>query len=229
MQFEAQLPGTYKGTAHHSRELGRVAPSSSLLDHFLQTALPCKSSVEDYPAVFSSFAETFFQHLQNRLCENTPNPKSSRHSLPPVTMVDQRSPRSQTSSRPCQREKRVMSAQRQTPNSITLGFVTNVSVRCSSKNRVFTFPNPAGEPNLSPISFEDLSWSAPTNEADVKNGIDQRIRFEFVLDSYRRFEKNKGWEAWQFGNPPSLSEISLLRQNGEWKVASAPTSAYSLR
>lgn len=69
----------------------------------------------------------------------------------------------------------------------------------------------------------------PVNDADAKNGIDRRIRFEFVLDSYRRFNKGKGWEAWQFQNPPSLSEISLLRQNGEWKVASAPTSSYSLR
>ena len=69
----------------------------------------------------------------------------------------------------------------------------------------------------------------PVNEADGRNGIDRRIQYEFVLDSYRRYIKGKGWETWQFNRPPSLTEIILLRQDGEWKIASAPTAAYSLK
>lgn len=101
------------------------------------------------------------------------------------------------------------------------------------KKSGFHFTQSRWGAELVPYQFRGLELvgpkSVPVNDSDVKNGIDRRLRFEFVLDSYRRYDRQKGWQSWQFGNPPSLSEISLLRQNGEWKVASAPTSAYSIR
>lgn len=67
------------------------------------------------------------------------------------------------------------------------------------------------------------------NAADYKAGIDRRITYEFEAKSFRTHTDLEGWGKWQKGKPPHLEGITLVRQNGMWKVAVSPSSAYALR
>lgn len=84
-----------------------------------------------------------------------------------------------------------------------------------------------------PYQFRGLEMIGPKsmqrNQADQANGIDKRVRYEFTVEAYRRYVEGEGWESWQFGTPPGLTGITLLRKDGEWQISSAPTESYSIR
>ncbi|MEM7700208.1 MAG: hypothetical protein AAF236_17580 [Verrucomicrobiota bacterium] len=82
-----------------------------------------------------------------------------------------------------------------------------------------------------PYQFEGLELIGPRsvslNDADRRNGIDKRVDYAIHVDAYRQFSTDEGWGDWRFNQPPNLANISLMRQDGEWKVASSPKKSYS--
>ncbi len=89
--------------------------------------------------------------------------------------------------------------------------------------------------DASPVPYEmkELQTTGPTRlvvtEEDKANGIDQRISYGFSVESYRRYDKTRGWQAWQKGKPVLLTGIIMHRQEGIWVVASSPRENFSLR
>lgn len=89
--------------------------------------------------------------------------------------------------------------------------------------------------DASPVPYEmkELQTTGPTRlvvtEEDKANGIDQRISYGFSVESYRRYDKTRGWQAWQKGKPVLLTGIIMHRQEGVWVVASSPRENFSLR
>ncbi len=67
------------------------------------------------------------------------------------------------------------------------------------------------------------------NGADTAEGIDQRISYELKTTAFRLYEESKGWGEWIKGTPPHLTSVTLVRQNGGWKVSASPARAYSLK
>jgi hypothetical protein len=70
---------------------------------------------------------------------------------------------------------------------------------------------------------------SPVNGGDQSSGIDRRLTYEFRARNHRRFYDQTGWGRWTPGVPPHLDTITLVRENGIWKVASSPLWAYSLK
>lgn len=67
------------------------------------------------------------------------------------------------------------------------------------------------------------------NSTDYKVGIDRRVTYEFEAKSFRTYTDLEGWGKWQKGKPPHLDGVTLVRQNGMWKVSVSPSSAYALK
>jgi hypothetical protein len=84
-----------------------------------------------------------------------------------------------------------------------------------------------------PYQFRGLQLVGPKkmtlNGADGMNGIDQRLIFNFYIDSYRRYDPEKGWGTWVFEEAPNLEPVILARKDGEWKLAASPRESYSVR
>lgn len=78
------------------------------------------------------------------------------------------------------------------------------------------------------LTTVELPGGAP-NSADYKAGIDRRVTYEFEAKSFRTYTDLEGWGKWQKGKPPHLEGVTLVRQNGMWKVSVSPSSAYALR
>ena len=70
---------------------------------------------------------------------------------------------------------------------------------------------------------------APLTAGDEAAGIDRRLTYEFRAKTHRRFHEQTGWGRWVPGLPPHLDNLTLVRENGVWKVASSPSWAYSLK
>ncbi len=68
----------------------------------------------------------------------------------------------------------------------------------------------------------------PLSEADSGNGIDERVYYQIHVESYRSFEEGTGWSEWKFDQPPKLDGLTLIRQNGHWKVSTGANRAYSI-
>jgi len=87
-------------------------------------------------------------------------------------------------------------------------------------------------PAPAPHQFRGLKLvdpaSEPLLESDPADGIDKRLRYRFALEAYRVYDEDHGWGSWLREDPPGLSDVVLVRQDGEWKVASAPVHSYSL-
>lgn len=71
--------------------------------------------------------------------------------------------------------------------------------------------------------------SATLSEEDVANGIEKRTDYLFLIHSFRTFSKSAGWSAWTPGNPPKLTGMTMVRQNGEWKVEDSDELMYSVK
>lgn len=69
---------------------------------------------------------------------------------------------------------------------------------------------------------------ADITEADAKNGIDRRADYLFLIHSFRTYSKGTGWSSWTPGNPPKLTGMSMVRQNGEWKIENTEDFLYSV-
>ena len=67
------------------------------------------------------------------------------------------------------------------------------------------------------------------NESDASVGIDRRLTYEFSAANWRKFHPQAGWGRWTKGVPPHLESLTLVRQNGLWKVSVSPLWAYSLK
>ena len=67
------------------------------------------------------------------------------------------------------------------------------------------------------------------NGADEAEGIDSRITYELKTTTFRLYDESKGWGEWIKGTPPHLTSVTLVRQNGIWKVSISPARAYSLK
>ena len=82
-----------------------------------------------------------------------------------------------------------------------------------------------------PYQFRGLELQGPdsanVDESDKSQGIDKRVTFTFELASYRTFEDDQ-WSEWNFSSPPRLDKLTMVRQDGLWKVTSGANSAYSI-
>jgi len=78
------------------------------------------------------------------------------------------------------------------------------------------------------LTTEELPGGS-LNGGDHKSGIDRRVTYEFEAKAFRLYNDVEGWGKWQKGKPPQLEGITMVRQNGEWKVSVSPTSAYSIK
>lgn len=67
------------------------------------------------------------------------------------------------------------------------------------------------------------------NTTDHKEGIDQRVTYELKVKAFRLYDEVAGWGKWNKGNPPHLDNVTLVRQDGVWKVAISPARSYSLK
>lgn len=71
--------------------------------------------------------------------------------------------------------------------------------------------------------------AVPSNDLDTAEGIDRRISYEFRAKAHRVFDAEIGWGRWRPGTPPHLGNITLVRQNGQWKVSVTPEWAYTVK
>ena len=82
-----------------------------------------------------------------------------------------------------------------------------------------------------PYQFRGLELQGPdsanVDESDKSQGIDKRVTFTFEVASYRTFEDDQ-WSEWNFSSPPRLDKLTMVRQDGLWKVTSGANSAYSI-
>lgn len=70
---------------------------------------------------------------------------------------------------------------------------------------------------------------APTPPLDSQEGIEQQLTYEFRAKAHRLFDSEIGWGRWREGIPPHLGPITLVRQNGAWKVSVSPEWAYAVK
>jgi hypothetical protein len=84
-----------------------------------------------------------------------------------------------------------------------------------------------------PYELRDFELVGPKTlqltEADRINGIDQRVSYGIKVRAYRVYDTGKGWSAWNLKNPPQLDGITLVRQEGLWKIVSDPSRLYALQ
>jgi len=84
-----------------------------------------------------------------------------------------------------------------------------------------------------PYELRDFELVGPNplalTEADRMNGTDQRVSYAFRVSAYRIYDTEKGWCDWILKNPPQLDGITMVRQEGMWKVVSDPSRLFALK
>lgn len=85
-----------------------------------------------------------------------------------------------------------------------------------------------------PYQFRGLEVVGPEkltlHAGDIQRGIDLRICYTFKVSAWRRYNSEKGeWDAWKFDSPPNLSEMVFVREDGAWRIASAPHKSFAIR
>ncbi len=82
-----------------------------------------------------------------------------------------------------------------------------------------------------PYQFKGLeigkAETLPLSEIDAMNHIDERLFCPINVETYR-FYTSDGWSPWKFDPPPKLDGITLIHQEGIWKIGVGANRAYSV-